>query len=207
MSIIKHTHRQESGFTLIEILVTVLVLSIGLLGLAGMQITGLRANMSSEARSKATLLASDIVERMRNNPLGVQNSNTADDNKYASITTNGEDCSATPTPFCSDYRDKDGNEQTAGNCTPAEMAAFDSWVWACGMPKADGVVQGGVTHMLNGGTGSVTCNDIDSGDSDACSPGSSYTITVSWNELAPNKSQNVNAGDVQTKTYSLVVVP
>jgi type IV pilus assembly protein PilV len=56
------------GFTLIEVLVTIVVVSIGLLGLAGLQINGLRANVSSEARSKATLLANDIIERMRANP-------------------------------------------------------------------------------------------------------------------------------------------
>jgi type IV pilus assembly protein PilV len=206
MPTLRIAQRKHAGFTLIEILITVLVLSIGLLGLAGMQISGLRANMSSEARSKATLLASDIAERMRNNPLGVQNKNAADDNKYDGITTANEVCSELPDPFCSNYRDQHG-EHTAGDCTPAQMAAFDAWVWACGMPKADGVVQGGVDHILKGGTGSVTCNDSDTGDGDTCSPGSSYTITVSWNELAPNSSQDVKAGEVQTKTYSLVVVP
>ena len=205
MSYKKSTYRQHAGFTLIEILITVLVLSIGLLGLAGMQITGLRANMSSEARSKATLLANDIAERMRNNPLGVQNNNSVDDNKYDGVSTANENCTNLPDPFCSDYNN--GSETTADDCTPAEMASYDAWVWSCGMPKANGVLHGGVTHLLNNGTGSVTCNDIDAGDADACSPGSSYTITVSWNELAPNKSNNVQAGDVQTQTYSLVVVP
>ena len=205
MSTLQIAKKKHAGFTMIEILITVLVLSIGLLGLAGMQIGGLRANMSSEARSKATLLASDIAERMRNNQLGVQNANAADDNKYNGINTANENCDTLPDPFCSDYNN--GSATTADDCTPADMAVFDSWVWACGMPKANGVVQGGVTHLLNSGTGSVTCNDNDTTDGDACSPGSSYTINVSWNELAPNKSGNAQAGESQTQTYSLVVVP
>ena len=61
-----HTRTQRNGFTLVEVLVTIVVASIALLGLAGLQITGLRANMSSEARSKASVMANDIAERMRN---------------------------------------------------------------------------------------------------------------------------------------------
>ena len=55
------------GFTLIEALVALVVLSIGLLGVAGMQIAGLRANMSAGSRTQASYLADDIVDRMRAN--------------------------------------------------------------------------------------------------------------------------------------------
>jgi len=55
------------GFTLIEILVTVVVLSIGLLGLAGLQAVALKFNSTAYQRSQATSLAYDITERMRAN--------------------------------------------------------------------------------------------------------------------------------------------
>ena len=55
------------GFTLIEALVALLVLSIGLLGVAALQLSSLRSNHSSSLRSQATLLAYDIVDRMRAN--------------------------------------------------------------------------------------------------------------------------------------------
>lgn len=197
--------KKHGGFTLIEILITVIVLSIGLLGLAGLQISGLRANMSSETRSKATVLANDIAERMRTNPLGVHNDDEAVDNQYANISTADLNCNNLPDPFCSNYND--GATSLADDCTPAEMAAFDAWVWACGMPKAPGVVLDGVTNILNGGTGSITCNDVDLADADNCSPGSSHTITVSWNELSPSQSENLDAGELLTQTYTLVVVP
>lgn len=199
------TRGNQNGFTLIEILITVIVLSIGLLGLAGLQINGLRANMSSEARSKATLLANDITERMRTNRLGVHNDNPDVDNQYAAISTANQNCNALPDPFCSNYNN--GNSNDADSCTPAQMAAFDAWVWACGMPKAQGVVPGGVANILNGGAGNVACNDANLADDDDCSPGSSHTITVSWNELSPNRSETVEAGEAIIKTYSLVVVP
>jgi type IV pilus assembly protein PilV len=56
------------GFTLVESLVALLVLSIGLLGVAGLQLTGVRANQSAAWRSQATYLSYDILERMRLNP-------------------------------------------------------------------------------------------------------------------------------------------
>lgn len=180
--------RHHAGFTLIEVLVTVVVVSIGLLGLAGLQINGLRANVSSEARSKATLLASDIIERMRANPLGVAN------NDYANIDTTGIGCSAQPNPFCSN-----ANAITAASCTPTEMASFDAWVWACGMPTA-GNVRGGIANQLNQGTGSVVCTA-------PCAAGSTYTVTVNWNETNLNTGDAATSGIDTLQNISLVVVP
>ncbi len=59
--------RRESGFSLIEVLIALLVLSIGLLGLAALQAQGLRFNHDALVRTHATNLAYDIVDRMRAN--------------------------------------------------------------------------------------------------------------------------------------------
>ena len=59
--------RNARGFTFTEALVALLVLSIGLLGVAALQLTSLRSNHSSSLRSQATLLAYDMVDRMRAN--------------------------------------------------------------------------------------------------------------------------------------------
>lgn len=60
--------RKTSGFTLIEVLVTLVVLSVGLLGLAGLQLVGMRGNHSAYLRTRATLAAADLVDRMRLRP-------------------------------------------------------------------------------------------------------------------------------------------
>ena len=57
-----------AGFSLVEVLVAVLVLSIGLLGLAGLQIAGVKANDSARLRTEATLAAYDVADRLRADP-------------------------------------------------------------------------------------------------------------------------------------------
>jgi type IV pilus assembly protein PilV len=59
--------RRSKGFTLIETLVALVVLSIGLLGVAALQLMSLRASHGSAMRSQATFLAYDIIDRMRAN--------------------------------------------------------------------------------------------------------------------------------------------
>lgn len=57
----------QAGFSLIEALIAALVLGIGLLGIAGMTAAGLRSTDSANLRTQATILAEDILERMRAN--------------------------------------------------------------------------------------------------------------------------------------------
>ena len=59
--------RAARGFTLVEALVALVCLSIGLLGVAAMQMTGLQSNLSSSWRSQATYLSYDIIDRIRAN--------------------------------------------------------------------------------------------------------------------------------------------
>lgn len=58
----------QRGFTLVEILVTVVLVSVGLLGVAALQLTTLRGNQDAYVRSQASVLAGDILDRMRVNP-------------------------------------------------------------------------------------------------------------------------------------------
>lgn len=60
--------RPESGFTLIEVMIAVLVLSIGLLGISALQALGLRSSYGAYLGSQAALLAYDMSDRIRANP-------------------------------------------------------------------------------------------------------------------------------------------
>lgn len=92
------------GFTLIEALIALLVLTVGLLGAAGMLLSSVRNSHNSYLRSQASFIADSLVERMRANPLGVWGGHY-----------NGALDKDTPAaPTCA-----------ASGCTPAQVAAFD----------------------------------------------------------------------------------
>jgi len=57
----------QAGTTLIEVLITVILVSVGLLGLAGLQLTTVQNTNSAAERFEASTLARDILERMRAN--------------------------------------------------------------------------------------------------------------------------------------------
>jgi type IV pilus assembly protein PilV len=125
----------SAGFTLLEVLVTVLVLSIGLLGLAGLQTAGLRSGQSAAQRSAATQLAVDIIDRVRANPLAKD--------QYAANAAGSDDCLGIA-------------------CTPEQMAGYDLAQWtaalAAQLPSGEGTVC--KDSSPNDGTpGSPACDD------------------------------------------------
>ena len=148
-----------------EVLVTVIILSIGLLGMAGLQLTGLRANSQAEARTMATYLAYDMADRMRAN--------------MASVTSGA-------------YNSIDGSETDpdciSSGCTSAQLAQYDAWAWNDAIDK---------TTSLPSGVGHVTGN------------GSTFTITVMWDETRTGAT-GTDCGDDLTedlKCLSIEVQP
>lgn len=67
--------RAEAGTTLIEVLITVILVAVGLLGLAGLQLATVQNTNSAAERFEATTLARDILERMRANRQQALNGN------------------------------------------------------------------------------------------------------------------------------------
>jgi len=60
-------HRKNAGFSMIEVLITIVILMIGLLGLAGLQTKALTAQMEAYQRSQALILLKDMVDRISAN--------------------------------------------------------------------------------------------------------------------------------------------
>lgn len=66
-------NRPEKGFSLIEVLVTIVILVVGLLGLAGLQLHALSSQMESYQRSQALILLEDMANRIDNNRANAPN--------------------------------------------------------------------------------------------------------------------------------------
>jgi type IV pilus assembly protein PilV len=85
----KRGNRGERGFTLIEVLIAILVFSIGLIGLAGMMVVSVKTNHSAYLRTQAGHLAQAMADRIRSNLgqvnayIGVYDPNTPPTNPCA----------------------------------------------------------------------------------------------------------------------------
>ena len=110
----------QRGVGLIEILVTVVMLSIGFLAAAKMQIEGMRFSKSAYYRSQAYFLASDMLDRMRANPVGVNAG------AYDEIDTAGD----LADPGCGD---------AGAGCGPAALARQDRYEWSAQLHPLDGL--------------------------------------------------------------------
>lgn len=119
----------QQGFALIEVLTTILVVSFGLIGLAGMGVVGLKNNHMSYYRSIATQQAYDMSDRMRAN-LG-DTSGGVKGSSYNSISGAGTD------PGCI---------TSATGCNFSQLAQYDQYSWnaanAALLPGGTGTVSG-----------------------------------------------------------------
>jgi type IV pilus assembly protein PilV len=87
---IKKYDRQH-GFSLLEILVAMIIIAIGILGVAGIQVTALKFTKGSESRMNAVQMSYDLIDRMRANKPGARGGEYAGLNAFSTTT-----CSATP---------------------------------------------------------------------------------------------------------------
>ncbi len=102
------TTQVERGFTLIEVLISIVILSIGLLGVAGMQATSMSNNHQAFIKTQAAHMAADMADRIRANSDAVA--------AYGDFST----AAAPAAP---------GNCINIG-CTAAQLATYDLFQWS-----------------------------------------------------------------------------
>jgi type IV pilus assembly protein PilV len=110
----------QRGVGLIEVLITLVVLAIGLLGIAALQLLSKRTNFEAAERTIATQLAYDILERMRANPTALQTYAGTSDSAAPVLGYQSAVFTAEPTPNCSG---------SATACSPIALATHDLWEW------------------------------------------------------------------------------
>ena len=117
---------KQSGFTLLEVLIAVLVFSIGLLGVAAMILTSMRGTHTAQLRTQATLQSQWIADAMRGNADGVMAGNYNVD----------------PVPTA-------GSTNCDAGCTAAQTATRDLERWGAQLAQLLPSGTGGINCRLN----------------------------------------------------------
>ena len=102
-----HTKHTQVGFSLIEVMIAVLVFSIGLLGVAGLLVIATSADHGAYQRTQVAYLAQNMSDRMSANLVGVWGGSY---NNPSYPVASGPNC--------------------LSGCTPAQLAAHDQWRWS-----------------------------------------------------------------------------
>jgi type IV pilus assembly protein PilV len=124
---------EARGFSLIETLIALVVLSVGLLGVAALHVESMQRGQGGLLQTRAVLLAGDMADRIRSNPLGGESYGVG----WQEIPPVGDPCA--------DTADGPAPNAPAG-CNPAAMAAYDVETWKealapsspLGLPHGDG---------------------------------------------------------------------
>lgn len=145
--------RTQRGFTIVEALVALVVLAVGMLGIASLYVTTLRASGSATSRMQAITLAGDLGDRIRANRMaGTAYAGTAGDTLTACI-------------------------GTGVTCTATQMAAHDLAVWQAAIQAAlPGAPAGGVTvdTATTPTTYQITVSWVEAGETTA----QNYTLSM-----------------------------
>jgi len=158
------------GFSMIEILVALLLISVGFMNIAGLQTAAKKANYASLQRTTAAILGRDVAEKMRANPVALGGYITAAGGV-------GGGTLSQPGTTCT----------SASQCNPGQLATYDMWLWE---QAIDGANESRTINSAVTNTGGLV-------NPTACITGPSgglagvYVITLVWRGL--NELNNVSS--------------
>lgn len=146
-------NRIANGFTLIEVLIALIIMSVGMLGIAGLYVHSMQAGRTSVFRHNAVTLAGDVADRIRANPRAGASYAIANSGAPSACVAAGTDCS----------RD--------------EMAANDIFLWS---EQAAGTMpDGAVSIVFNNGVAPPTYRiTISWTEPDPVDPNRNFTVTI-----------------------------
>jgi type IV pilus assembly protein PilV len=195
-----------AGFTLLEVLVSLAILAFGLLGVAGLQVAGMRNAHNADARSTALYLAYDIMDRVRANRYSckqgtirpaVGTAGYPGDCYDLNLTSASYNSFATTTPTLTCVG-------STANCAADKLAIADVWNWQqkvrALLPRGEAVVcndstpNDGQPTWANGGSAGTTqygCDGLATA-ANACSACGSVapvlTVKIWWDDRLKNSA-------------------
>ena len=161
-------YKKQMGFMMLEVLISLVVITVGLISLSGLQIASLRVTNEAHLRNTASLFIMDFSERMRANPVGIS------EGHYGSDVS----CSVEEVKCRDNYA-----------CSPEETAKFDIQEVMCGI-RHQGVSEGGIVNLLPQGTFNVSC------ELGCDQPDVRHDIFISWNASNTHKDQAIEQTQV-----------
>jgi len=183
--------KNNRAFSLLELLIALVVFSIGMLAIAGLQTVSKQANFESLQRTTAAQVANGVLEDMRTNGNGI-------DIYAASAQVGGSSIAAEPAPTCRD----------ADECNAVQKAAHDLWFWEQlldgNLETNAGIAAGGlvlpamcITGPPGGGAGVYQVTIVWRGTASITSNVANPCGTASGNYGAQNQFRRI----VQIPTY------
>jgi len=157
-------NKKISGVGMVEVLVALVVIGVGMLGIASLYVTTLQAKTTAQSRMKAINFAYDIADRIRAN-------RAAGDSTGSSYTLASNATLSVPATNCVET-----SSTAATICTPAQMAASDLYLW-------DKLVSDSVKGL------SSVQRSISFTVPTATAPGV-YTINLQWTEPNTTSTQS-----------------
>ena len=165
----------QRGISLIEVMMAVLIFSVGMLGLASLMVMATRSNHAAYLRTQVTFLAQSMADRMRANPVGVWNGNY---NNTSYPITGSTDC-----------------ETTA--CAPANVAKRDQQTWSTLLTT---LLPNATASIACADKGSLSYGGLGTDQLNRRPPyGGSCAMTIKWTERnAGDKSHS----DAAAQTFA-----
>ena len=163
--------RRQRGMTLVEVLIAIVIFAIGLLGIAALQVAGLRYTKGSQSRALAAMQAENIIDRMRANATGVR------DGFYQNPAAESTDCSI-------------------DTCNPAELAAYDWNRWLSETRQALGVRRSDGALNTDNAVNATICVDSTPEDGTAGSwacddSGEFFAVKIEWRERTTERGDKL----------------
>lgn len=147
------TRKGQAGYSLLEVLIAVIVLSIGILGITGLQLSSKRSNFAAMQRITASLLAQEIIERIRSNP-----------DQLVDYTNNGAGITLVGNTL--------GAVDCSAGCTETEIAQFDLYEWEQSLSGVAEQIGGNNTGGLPSPTACIS-GPVGGGSG-------TYSVAIAW---------------------------
>jgi type IV pilus modification protein PilV len=186
--------RNQTGFAMVEVMVTVVIITIGVSGMGMLLMRAIQGTHDSAQQSQAMWIVQDYVGRMRTNPEGALAG-------FYELNPADIDCTQRP-PICVETY-QDGAEVSAQVCNTTQMANFDNWITTCGLNTT---IYDSASDFIVNPTLQSTCTDTSPRQSQITFQPSciQYEVILTW-DTKIKKGSSEGSERTNQNDFSIIV--